>query len=218
MNVHQRAWRRLAVFLGACIAALAGYLAVSLRSPGIPPLPDTRPGIAVADVDNAVRNLPPVTVLASFEKEKEVHNWIARYYRPGRVARSRTTEHATAGRYAMKVEWDVPRWGELVVLHFPEEWGQYRRFAVDIFNASPGPVRCEFRIGDYYDATNLHPETSRFVYYAVIAPGKNSVVIPIKAIASRIRIASPRKIVHLRFFGRNRVFYIDNMRLELPSE
>ncbi|MHB9154912.1 MAG: hypothetical protein ACYC5N_04365 [Endomicrobiales bacterium] len=201
-------------FLIAALGLLGLYLAVSN---GRVPAAEKERNIVLRlePVPNEVRRAGAVLPLCDFETQKEVDNWWARYYEYRSVRRKLTNLHATSGKYAMEIDWRVTRWGELIYINFPEEWALYRRFALDLFNAGGKKIRCELRLGDYFDSTNLHPETSRFVHLAWLAPGPNIVNVDMDEVAEKIRLASPRKIIHLRFFSRAPVLlYLDHVRLE----
>lgn len=170
--------------------------------------------IVVQTISNMPDHLPAVKEIDYFETFKDVRNWMGRHGERQGLYRRWSSRFASQGRYSMEVSWELQRWGELVLLDFPQDWRSYNIFAFDVFNPAREPFDLELRIGDQFTDLNFNPSLSRIIAKRTIRPGINRLYFDVTGINSRAKTAWGRKIIHLSTRAKRLLFYVDNMRLE----
>ena len=142
-----------------------------------------------------------------FEKSEDLDNCIVNCGAGDNVKIELSDETASQGKYSMKIYWKIGERAEIVIISFPDRWGDYSELVFDILNPYTENIIFEIKISDRVIKTNEYAE--RFT----LSKGKNTFSIDIKEIAKIIEINSPGKTIHVRFFSNDRMFFLDNMRL-----
>jgi hypothetical protein len=198
------------------LLAVALLLAVYLfKGHGVAAAPTAREKIVVAvrSVSAVPVRIPAGREINYFETDKDFSNWIGRHGEFRGIVRQRSKKFVSQGRYSMEVYWRLKRWGEMVLLHFPQDWQYYQRFAFDVYNPGPEGFTLEVRVGDLFDSVDFNPDLSRFVAQRRIGHGFNRVSFRVRDIGAKIKIDAERKIIRLRILSSDKLFYLDNMRL-----
>jgi hypothetical protein len=207
--------------LRSAVTAVLAVLSLLLAIPLF--MPDTTPSLHVQTVPRpaiTIEKLPVpravrerVLLLNAFETDKDIHNWIARFWEPYGVVTKRIPAPDGIGS-VMEISWRIRLWGELVTAHLPAAWEGYRFLALDIVNCGNKTVDAEVRVGDVFDPSRLDPRLSRFLERHSLLPGRQTWRIPLAAVQRQVRLGSPRKVVRLRFYTDQGLFTVDNLRLE----
>lgn len=170
--------------------------------------------IKVEKVNNSLSQIASFQIINNFETEKDTKNWFVRSDEKHGIVVTRSSQYVSEGKYSMEVKWGTDKWSELVFVHFPEEWEYYKNFGFDIYNSSNEELSFEFKVGDKFDSDGFYFKEKKFVVKSSLTPGLNKININVSEIAKKISIISEKKVIYLRFFKKNSLFYLDNMRLE----
>jgi len=189
---------------------------ILIHQEGEPICSDNKVGlnISVEKIDNKIVEILPIREINFFETDKDISNWFIRGRNKDFIQLKRANMKVTEGNFSMEIRWNSTRWGELVLVHFPENWNSYRQLCLDVFNPNPGSLKFEINVGDKFDNSSFYPEKNRFVEIFTLEHGLNKLRIDIEEISDVIKITAPKKTIHLRFFDTNKIFFVDNMRLE----
>jgi len=165
-------------------------------------------------ISNVINTIEPVKEINYFETDKDINNWFVRSDEKNGIGVKRSLENVSEGSSSMQIYWKTSEWAELVLVHFPEDWQNYKYFIFDIFNGNKESTNFEIKIGDRFDYASFYPKANKFVLKTALKPGWNNFKLKIADLKKKIDIAAERKVIHLRFFNKDKVFYLDNMRLE----
>ncbi len=149
--------------------------------------------------------LPPILLLADFEEGKP-----APFTGSAPGAAEAVIEHATKGRYALRVHNGYAVWDGAI------DWSGYDFFKADAYNPSSAPISLYVEIRaqatqDYWTRVN---------YTTVIPPGASTLVLPTDLYVGEKsrpgRPLDPAHITHLVFSveGEKNALYFDNLRVE----
>ncbi len=132
-----------------------------------------------------------------------------------------SSEHATEGRYSLKVVYpDQGDGPEIVFDRFHRDWSAYNYLKVDVYNPSRAVVRLNFFAVDREPHAGENPNTQRFFWSDHLKPGKNTYTIEIKdaKLLDDIEFVNLKLIKRIGFTLVERpkglILYFDNMRLE----
>lgn len=170
--------------------------------------------IEIEKVSNITKQIMPIKEINYFETEKNINNWFMRTDNSKDIVIKRSPLNVTQGKYSMQVKWQKAEWVELILVHFPEEWQLFRSLTLDIFNANNGSEEFKIKIGDKFDASGFYSKANKYTFEKSLKPGLNRININIGDIKKQINISADRKVIHLFFFGKDKTFYIDNVKLE----
>ena len=189
--------------LGAAgaLAAAAIYMAFKVDSlhhrrlfvllAGVALLACTLPLILMtADWYLATRAFP---MLDSFERSVEMGRW-----KPDGCTITRSPEHVTHGRYALKVEVDQPGvpYPSVFLADGPMDWSGYSRFAVDVFLACEGSRVVWIRADDEVNP----PYEKRAQMSVELKPGMNTIWVDLDTFA-RMPGGARLKMDHIQTVG-----------------
>lgn len=166
--------------------------------------------IQVAQVQyDAVQQFPQ---LANFETRRELLRW------KGNMARSE--DYASAGRYGLKINLATTQYSGLSFNWFLGDWSGYQQLVFDLYNPDDEPLAFVVRVHDELHDRTGRAYTDRFNTRLLAVPGWNHFLIPVEQIEQGPEHRS-MNLQQLRALGifavalpRERVIYLDNMRLE----
>lgn len=205
---------RVNIILIIPVLLFGGYILIHQEKGLFYPDVKEKFNISVERIDNKIREILPIREINFFETEKNITNWFVRGRNKDLIELKRSNINVTEESFSMEIRWNPTRWGELVLIHFPENWNLYRQLCLDVFNPSPVALNLEISVGDKFDNSGFYPGRKRFVELFTLERGLNKLRIGVKKISDVIDIAAPKKTIHLRFFDKDKTFYVDNMRLE----
>jgi len=152
-------------------------------------------------------------LLASFEDQRELHNWVLKELTQFEIV----PRHATHGKYALKITAEPTTYPGVIFEYLYSDWHRYRVFKFSAYNPSSTPIELYLRIdegGSDYTAGN------RVYLFPEILPGQNEINIPLTEIVKNaskgtFNLANVARVIF--FLNRpmeETVFYVDNIRLE----
>ncbi len=148
--------------------------------------------------------------LASFETWHELRHWSAREAEIARVA-----EHATDGRYALKIRLGPGRYPGTALVP-PADWSAWSELTFDVWLAGTEPLPLVAKIAD---ARHRGDPRDRFHQRFVLQPGFQQITVrlPITERLRSGRYLDVRRIAMFQLFAveldRPRILYLDNLRL-----
>lgn len=129
-----------------------GRKLLSLATPGILLAVSVEPGLDAWDSIEGSRAFP---LLASFERPREVGNWL-----PHQSTMTRTNEWATHGDYSLKLDLHPSQYPGVAMLWMETDWNEYRLLEFDLHNPGATDLNLVVKIqdeqnqlngGDYHD-------------------------------------------------------------------
>jgi VanZ family protein len=190
---RERAGRVALLIAGAALAALAGTAWPALR---------------LLDV---VRQRLHAGRLAGFEDALELDRWDFRECRATRVR-----EHATQGRFALRLALQPGRFPGAGLDSPPPDWSGHSRLAADVYLDGDSPLDLRVKVEDERHDGRLEDRFQRVVR---LAPGPSRIEIPLSDVAAgpQGRLLDLRHVAQLRFFAVDlpgpRVLFLDNVAL-----
>jgi hypothetical protein len=169
--------------------------------------------LSVVEPGNITSKRESVREINYFETQKDVNNWFLRFIEHTVTTVKLSDTEVSQGKHSMKVDWNGSPHTELILVHFPQDWAGYRKFLFDIYNPGSEELTIELKIGAFFDGSGFYPHRKRYESRKQARPGWNYYDIPFEDIAGEIDITSQKKDIFLRTFGKNVVFYVDNMRI-----
>lgn len=156
-------------------------------------------------------------LLADFEDDTQLVLWDN--WRTGRrpwTEWHRSSEHASEGRYSLRLETEVGDFPGLGVNLGAQDWRGWKTFRCDIFNPTSQKMTLGMRISD---TGWWVPHSSRFNAEVPLLPGWNHVSFPIESILqTEERRMNPSHMAEIVFFFDHpkepHVFFLDHLRLE----
>jgi predicted MPP superfamily phosphohydrolase len=158
------------------------------------------------------QNTKPSPVLFDFESPAdlqklnwECHKWF-----------ELVKEHATSGRYSLKVSLPPGQYPGIVFKNILSDWSAYAYLNLDVYNPSQDEVPFHVRIDDHNSKWEY---ANRFDHDLVLKPGPNLVSIPTNSIRRNLdhQKMNLQKVRRLIVFVpnnlRSRDLFIDNIRL-----
>ena len=160
-----------------------------------------------------VEDSPASKTRLDFETEEdlkdlnwECHKWF-----------ERSTEHATSGRYSLKVMLPPGQYPGISFKNFSHNWAGFKKLEMDVFNPSIEKIAFQIRIDDHESGWDY---ADRFDKDIPLNPGPNHITIPLNTIKTNLH-SKPmnlekieRMLVFIPGNRKTRELYIDNMRLE----
>src|SRR5690606_28082725 len=113
--------------------------------------------------------------LADFETQRELSRW------KGNMAR--TDEHASEGRYALKIIFGTEKYSGISFNQFLGNWKSYEHFSFDIFNSDAQPLQIVLRIHDEAHDRADSAYADRFNTRLMVQPGWNYFSIALTEVA-----------------------------------
>lgn len=210
------------IFIIALIFILSFYLVMSFSTTTKFPETETMGRgsykINIEKVSNNITEIPKTAEINYFETDKDINNWfvfVNSDREKERKAFVRSKKYISQGDYSAHLSLRENRSVELVLVHFPENWGDYRYLLIDITNSKENNEPIEIKIGDYFDAVRFYPESQKFHREFDLKSGLNNIKINIDEIKSKIKVNSERKTLHLCFPNEHGInLFLDNLRLE----
>jgi predicted MPP superfamily phosphohydrolase len=135
----------------------------------------------------------------------ECHKWF-----------ERSTEHATSGRYSLKVMLPPGQYPGISFKNFSGNWSGFRKLEMDIFNSSIEKIAFQIRIDDHESGWDY---ADRFDKDVPLNPGPNHITIPLDTIKTNLhsKPMNLKKIERMLVFipgnRKTRELYVDNIRL-----
>ncbi|MBV9868035.1 MAG: hypothetical protein JO316_21980 [Abitibacteriaceae bacterium] len=148
---------------------------------------------------------PPAKLLTSFE-----NNAITPFVAGGPNVAATVAEHATEGRYAMRVDKGYVIWDG------PQNWTGYDFFKTDVFNSGDDPASVYIEVRDKASTDYW----TRVNYVTVVPPGKSTLVVPTALyVGEKSRPGRALDKANITRFVLNvqdakAPIYFDNLRLE----
>jgi hypothetical protein len=149
--------------------------------------------------------------LGTFEDALELDRWSFDHSRG-----ERSREHATEGRFALRVELQPGRYPGAGLISPPPDWSAYSRLRGDVFVEGEAPLALRVKVED---ERHTHQLSDRFQRVLTLPPGATHLEILLEDVAQspQGRRLDLRHVAQLRFFavdlGAPRVFFIDNLAL-----
>jgi predicted MPP superfamily phosphohydrolase len=182
-------------------------------------------GLSLADLGETLKVFTPLRKLfdikdssasktrLDFETEEdlqdlnwECHKWF-----------ERSADHATSGRYSLKVTLPSGRYPGISFKNFRGNWAGFKRLEMDVFNPSPETIPFHLRIDDHKSGWEY---AARFDQNIYLDPGPNPITIPLHTLKTNLhsKPLNLEKIERLLVFipgnRTTRELFIDNIRLE----
>lgn len=191
--------------------ALVLFIIVRSGSADIEPKGRLKNPLTITVLDQPERILPDTLVLNDFEKTNDMMNM---YDQGGEYRLSLEENHHTHGRSALLIDRKAGSNIELAAVHFPRYWKGYKALQLDIYNDSERDEALWIRVGNQYDARRFYQRSQKFARSFLLAPGENTISIPIKDIADAFGTLPLRKSLHFNIpAGDGERFFLDFMRL-----
>ena len=171
-------------------------------------LPSAFPALRLSDCLEQRASLP---LLSSFEHWIETDRWDATDCQFGRSA-----EHATLGRFSLRVELLPASYPGIGLVWPPPDWSGYGRLRFDVFVEGATPLDLRLKIEDQAHNGEL---TDRFQRVLHLLPGPHEIDIPLSDVEQgpEGRRLDLRHIGQMRLFAvdlrERRVFFLDDVRL-----
>jgi len=191
---------------------------LTLIAAGLLLLPSWSPFAELYDCFLQQRAFP---ILASFERPREIHTWLAR-----QATIERTTEWSSHGAASMKVHGRSGAVYPGANFQWPiMDWRGFETLEFDLLNPSEKPLRLEINVWDVAHASSGYAPADRFHTSIVLIPGEPTAV--------QIQLAEVRDAPHTRHMDLSRicslnlftvrpevevVFLVDHIRLTSGSE
>jgi len=153
------------------------------------------------------------SVLYDFESESdlkrldwECHKWY-----------ERSEEHATSGKYSLRVSLPPGQYPGISFQEIPEDWSRHGSLKMDVYNPEEETFKFHIRIDDHKSGWEY---ADRFDIDLDLKQGINNILIPTDSIKTNIhsRPLNLKKIRNMMVFlpgsPKPRHLYIDNIRLE----
>jgi hypothetical protein len=179
--------------------------------------------ISAADSPNA----PKETVLFDFEDPADLDAWSnlelpeAKAKEPP-IKVERVAEHATSGKYSLKLTFAGGHWPTITTTRVPADWLPYQTFLADVTVSRPCVVgftvlQEQSTRGEGYD-----PSASRWTKTEILKAGKNHVSAPLRPGVGDTLNPKRGKVVRFEIFVYNphegESIYVDNIRLTSRKE
>jgi hypothetical protein len=171
-------------------------------------LPSALPALRLAD---CVEQRAEYPVLSSFERWIETDRWEGTNCRYGRSA-----EHATRGRWALRVELRPGQYPGLGLVWPPRDWSGYDRLRLDIFVDGSSPLELRLKVEDQRHNGGLSDRFQRVLH---LAPGPHEVDVALRDVEAgpEGRRLDLRRVKQMRIFAVDlaepRVIFLDDVRL-----
>jgi hypothetical protein len=169
--------------------------------------------LTIEEIDNTVIYTPTVREISCSETSRDNYNWIIRAKREDGPEIKLSDDYATQGNHSMEIYWKTKDWAEVILVHLPNDWRDYSTMVVDIINPNEEDIVLELKISEREGPPSSSSYRNKFTMRYILTPGLTSLRLKISVIASNI-VAGLDKIIHLRFFAEEEVFYLDNMWIE----
>jgi predicted MPP superfamily phosphohydrolase len=136
----------------------------------------------------------------------ECHKWF-----------ERSADHATSGRYSLKVILPPGQYPGISFKNFRRNWAGFKTFEMDVFNPSQEKITFHLRVDDHKSGWEY---ATRFDQNIVLNPGPNPITIPLNTIKTNLhsKPLNLEKIERLLVFvpgnRTTRELFIDNIRLQ----
>jgi hypothetical protein len=149
--------------------------------------------------------------LGRFEDALELDRWSFDRSRGGR-----SREHATEGRFALRVELRPGRYPGAGLTAPPPDWSAFARLSADVFLEGGTPLELRVKVED---ESHNHQLSDRFQRVITLPPGASRIEIPLEDVAGgpHGRRLDLEHVAHLHFFAVDlrapRVFFVDNVTL-----
>jgi hypothetical protein len=202
------------IILLILIISLGLYIDLSGNNNVLPLKKSETYQVSVEKISSTSAKTPPVREINYFETDKDINNWLVRSDEWHGINIQQSLQNVSQGASSMQINWKTSKWGELVLMYFPEDWQKYKNFGFDIFNPDNQELSLELKIGDKFDTLSFYPKANKFIIKTTLKPGWNKFKLKMSDIKNKIDVAAERKVIHLRFFNKGKAFYLDNMRLE----
>ena len=153
------------------------------------------------------------TLLFSFEQEREVGQWQPFATPPKSM--KRVKKWATDGEFALHVVFPKQKeYPEIDTTHAPKDWAAFQEFAFDV--ASEANADFVWHLAVRIDDSTSSPQNQHWFDAGFsLAPGANTIRIPIAQIAAKINIHDIRRVMLFTETLTQEVeIYLDAVRLE----
>jgi predicted MPP superfamily phosphohydrolase len=136
----------------------------------------------------------------------ECHKWF-----------ERSGEHATSGRYSLKVMLPPGQYPGITFKNFSRNWAGFKKLEMDVFNPSGETVNFHIRIDDHESGWEYADRFDKNIY---LQPGPNRVTLPLNTLKTNLH-SKPmnlekieRMLVFIPGNRKTRELFVDNIRLE----
>lgn len=174
---------------------------------------------ALATVWDCYQQRREMPMLASFENWLETDRWWT-----SEAVVQRVASHATAGRWALRVDLSPGHYPGVMLSEPPPDWSSYKALVFDL-DVEPvvqedNPAEPLELIVKLQDLNHNGEHDDRFHRIVRLTPGRHEIRIPLSEVAAapRGRRMDLTRMGMLQFFAilppERRTFYLDNVRLE----
>lgn len=154
---------------------------------------------------------PDTLILNDFEKWNDMMNM---FRQGGDFSMVLTGDHATHADSSLVITKHHDDNIEVATVHFPRNWNGYERLEFDIYNDGEAAATVWLRIGSQFDARRFYLSSHKYAKPFVLAPGANTVSIPLSDIREAFGSLPERKSLHFNFpADGGRRYYLDFLRL-----
>jgi hypothetical protein len=137
--------------------------------------------------------------------DRECHKWF-----------ERSPDHATFGRYSLKVILPPGQYPGMSIKNFRRNWAGFKKFEMDVFNPSIEQITFHIRIDDHESGWEYADRFDKNIY---LYSGPNHITIPLNTVKTNLH-SKPmnlerieRVLVFIPGNRKTRELYIDHIKL-----